>query len=78
MPKITSESADYPLYLALMKMGITQCYSSQIVSQKREPSLPLAVKILNQTGYKIGPLAGRTPNQIMILKKASRLLYETK
>lgn len=75
MTRITNKSDDYPLYQALIKIGITQCYSSQIVNQKREPSLPLAVKIMDETGYKIGPLADRTPGEITILKQASRLLY---
>jgi hypothetical protein len=74
--RITSKSVDYPLFQALKEVGASPCYASQIVSRKREPSLPLAVKILDETGYEIEPLADRTAEEITILKQASKLLYE--
>ena len=65
----------HKLYQALILVGLSQPYASQISTGKREPSLPLSIEILDKTGWDVGPMAGRTKHEIKVLREASELLY---
>lgn len=52
-------------------MGMTKGYASQISNGKRNPSLPLAVKIYRRLGVKLGPIKNATGREIDALEKVS-------
>lgn len=59
------------IYAGLVGMGMTKGYASQISNGKRNPSLPLAVKIYRRLGVKLGPIKNATGREIDALEKVS-------
>jgi hypothetical protein len=76
---ITGDALERKILCARLRaMGLSAPYAWQVAQEKRPPSLPLAIEIWDELDVKLGPLKGRTAVQIGTLKKAARLLYETK
>lgn len=62
--------ATSPAELAL-KCGINRSYAWQLLNDKRQPSLELALQIYGATGEQLGLLSGLTPDEIQVLRKAA-------
>jgi hypothetical protein len=63
-----------PLVAQLRGIGVSSPYASQIASGNRKPSLALAIKIWRRLGVQLGPIEGKTGEQIETLARASELL----
>lgn len=63
-----------PLVAQLRGIGVSSPYASQIASGTRKPSLALAIKIWRRLGVQLGPIEGKTDEEIETLEKASELL----
>jgi transcriptional regulator with XRE-family HTH domain len=53
------------------RCGINRSYAWQILNGKRQPSLELALQIYGATGVQLGLLAGLTPDEIEVMRKAT-------
>jgi hypothetical protein len=53
----------------LQRAGVKKSHAYMIAWGKREPSLPLALKIERESGLKLGPLANVTDEQIAVLRE---------
>lgn len=49
------------------KVGISQPYASLILAGKREPAIPVALKIFRKTGWKPPVIASLSDEQIDVL-----------
>lgn len=49
--------------------GVTAAYARMILAGTRKPSLPLALKVYDETGHKIGPLSELTKREIEAARK---------
>jgi len=49
--------------------GISLPYASQIISGKRAPSRPLAIRLYRMTGRKFGPIAHLSEDDIAVLER---------
>lgn len=63
-----------PLVAQLRGIGVSSPYASQIAGGTRKPSLPLALRIWRELGVKLGPIDGKTEDEIETLERASELL----
>lgn len=52
------------------KLDISIPYASQLLTGARVPSLQLAVDMFDRSGVRIGPLKGKTDEQISTLREA--------
>jgi transcriptional regulator with XRE-family HTH domain len=52
-------------------LGISRVYAWQLLKGKRQPSLELALRIYGATGVQLGLLAGLTPDEIDVMRKAA-------
>ena len=53
------------------KAGIHRVYAWQLLKGNRQPSLELALQIYGATGVQLGLLAGLTPDEIEVMRKAA-------
>ena len=53
------------------RAGINRTYAWQLLRGDRQPSLELALQIYGATGVQLGLLAGLTPDEIEVLRKAA-------
>ena len=51
------------------QLEVSVPYASQLLSGTRVPSMQLAVRILDKTGLKLGPLKDATPAQIRTVRQ---------
>ena len=49
--------------------GISKSYASEIVNDVRDPSRPLAIHILRQTGWRHDCLAGLSEEDLAVLER---------
>lgn len=50
-------------------IGVSMPYASQILSGKRPPQVPMAVRIYRATGHKLGPIANASEDEIAVLEQ---------
>jgi transcriptional regulator with XRE-family HTH domain len=55
----------------VQRLGISRVYAWQLLKGKRQPSLELALRIYGATGVQLGLLAGLTPDEIDVMRKAA-------
>lgn len=53
------------------KANINRVYAWQLLRGDRQPSLELALRIYGATGEQLGLLAGLTPDEIEVMRKAA-------
>jgi transcriptional regulator with XRE-family HTH domain len=51
------------------KLNVSVAYASQLLSGTRIPSLELALRMLDISGVRLGPLVGATDEEIATLRK---------
>lgn len=56
------------------RIGKSRSYVSKVLSGKRSPTLPLALRIFDVTGTRLGPLTDKTDAEIETLRQASQIL----
>ncbi len=49
--------------------GVTAAYARMLLNGERRPSLDVALKVYDVTGYQCGPLAGLTKREIETARK---------
>lgn len=49
--------------------GMSLPYASQVLSGKRPPKTPIAIRIWKATGHKLGPIANATDEEIAVLER---------
>ena len=54
-------------------VGISQSYASMILSGDRQPSLPLAIRMFRETGWRHGVLAPLSETEIDVLERVTAL-----
>lgn len=54
---------------SLRSIGISESYASEIVNEKRPPSMTLALRIHAELGEKLGPLANVADEDIPALRR---------
>lgn len=64
-----SSSGQRDLAKRLRSIGISESYASEIVNEKRAPSMALALRIHAELGEKLGPLAGVEDGDIPALRR---------
>jgi transcriptional regulator with XRE-family HTH domain len=52
------------------KLGCSVAYASQLLSGARKPPIPRAIEIFDLAGVKVGPLEGKTDEQVALLRDA--------
>lgn len=55
---------------SLRSIGISESYASEIVNDRRTPSMGLALRIHSEIGEKLGPLANLADEDIPALRRA--------
>lgn len=50
-------------------IGVSMPYASQILSGKRPPQVPMAIRIYRATGHRLGPITVATEEEITALEK---------
>lgn len=58
------------LAASLRKIGVSESYASEIVNDKRAPSMSLALRIHAEVGEKLGPLTDVADDDIPALRRA--------
>jgi transcriptional regulator with XRE-family HTH domain len=61
----------------LRSIGVSQSYASEIAHGQRAPSLKLALRIYDQLGIRLGPIADKEKRDIDTLRRA-RSMIETR
>jgi transcriptional regulator with XRE-family HTH domain len=50
-------------------IGVSLPYASQILSGKRPPQVPMAIRIFRATGHKLGPITAASDEEIANLEQ---------
>lgn len=53
-------------------VAISVPYASQLIAGLRKPSLPVAIRIYDKMGKRMGPLVGLTSDEIEAARKLAR------